>query len=200
MKRKYLILIFIILFLLFLVLYKTSIINNLDNLVYDVIIRNKSDLNTRIMKFFTFFGSTYFILFLMFIFLISTFIKGKIFMIINFIIICNTIINRIVKVIVRRERPTLINLINETSFSFPSGHTMISVSLYGFIIYLIYKSKINKKIRIILIISLLLLISLIIISRIYLGVHYFSDCCSGIFLSLAFLLFIIEILERKNII
>ena len=77
---------------------------------------------------------------------------------------------------------------------------MISVTLYGFIIYLIYKSKLNNNIKTFLIICLLLLIILIIISRIYLGVHYFSDCIAGVFLALSFLLTSIEIMERKKII
>ena len=135
----------------------------------------------------------------MIIFFILSFIKGKIFNIINLLIIGETIINRIIKIIVRRERPILINLVEESSFSFPSGHTMVAVTLYGFLIYLINKSKLNKRVKIILNICLILLISLIIISRIYLGVHFFSDCASGIFLALAYLLTIINVLERKKI-
>ena len=187
-------------FFMFLGLYLSDNINGIDDLFYKFIISVKSDSMTNIMKFFTFFGSTYFIIFLMIIFLIMSFIKGKLYNVINLLIIGEVIINRVVKIIVRRERPVLINLIEESSFSFPSGHTMVAVTLYGFLIYLINKGKLSKKVKLILNVCLILLIGLIIISRIYLGVHYFSDCMAGIFLALAYLLTIISILERKKIV
>ena len=198
MKRKYLILFSLLFFLTFLFLYLLDSVNGIDDLFYKYIISIKSDRITNLMKFITFFGSTRFIIFLMILFFIIGLKKNKIFNFLNLIILGDVFINNLVKIIVRRERPILINLVNETSFSFPSGHTMISVTLYGFLIYLIIKSNMNKKIKIILISLLILLINSIIISRIYLGVHYFSDCLAGIFLALTYLLFSIEILERKK--
>lgn len=199
MKKKNLFYMFLSIFLIFLILYLSNNINSLDNAMYKVIISIKSDYTTMFMKYITFFGGVYFILFIMIVFFIFSFIKGRIFNIINLIIIGETIINRIIKIIIRRERPSLINMVMENSFSFPSGHTMVAVALYGFIIYLIYKSNLNKKVKFILILILILLINLIMISRIYLGVHYFSDVIAGLFLSLAYLIFIIDILERKKL-
>ena len=186
-------------FFVFLGLYLLDKVNSLDNFFYNMIINIKSYKITHIMKFITFFASTKFIIFLICIFFVLSLKKIKIYKIINLLILGDVIINNLVKIIIRRNRPTLINLVTENSFSFPSGHTMISVTLYGFIIYLIYKSKLNKNIKIILITSLLLLIIAIIISRIYLGAHYFSDCMAGIFLALSYLLLFIDLLERKKI-
>jgi len=199
MKRKYLIIVCILVFFIFLGLYLVDSVKGIDDLIYSFIINIKSDYMTNIMKFITFFGSTKFIIFLMIIFLILGLKKNKIFNIINVIIIGDVILNNLVKILVRRDRPELINLIHETSFSFPSGHTMVSVTLYGFIIYLISKSKLSKKIKCLFISLLTLLITLIVTSRIYLGVHYFSDCMAGIALALAYLLLCIEILERKKL-
>ena len=199
MKKRYLVVLFVILFFVFWLLYITGVVNNIDNIMYKFIISIKNDYVTSFMKFITFFASTYFILFLMSVFFILSFFKGKIFNIINLLIVGDVIINRVVKVIVRRERPILINLVTEKSFSFPSGHTMVAVTLYGFIIYLINKSNLSKKFKIILNFGLILLILLILISRIYLGVHYFSDVIAGLFLALAYLIFIVRVLERKNI-
>ena len=199
MKKRYLVVLFVILFFVFWLLYITGVVNNIDNIMYKFIISIKNDYVTSFMKFITFFASTYFILFLMSVFFILSFFKGKIFNIINLLIVGDVIINRGVKVIVRRERPILINLVTEKSFSFPSGHTMVAVTLYGFIIYLINKSNLSKKFKIILNFGLILLILLILISRIYLGVHYFSDVIAGLFLALAYLIFIVRVLERKNI-
>lgn len=199
MKRKYLIIICVLVFFIFLGLYLVDSVKGIDDLIYNFIISIKSDYMTNIMKFITFFGSTKFIIFLMIIFLILGLKNKKVFNIINVIIIGDVILNNLVKILVRRDRPELINLVNETSFSFPSGHTMISVSLYGFIIYLISKSKMSIKIKYLSVSLLLLLILSIVISRIYLGVHYFSDCMAGVALASAYLLLCIEILERKKL-
>ena len=199
MKNKKLIILCIFIFLLFLVLYLYNCVNVIDNFMYNIIISIKNENITNIMKFFTFFGSVYFILLLMVLFLLLSIFTNKIWYILNIIIFGQAIINRSIKLIVRRDRPTLINLVNESSFSFPSGHTMVAVTLYGFLIYLIFNSKLNKNSKYVLISGLILLITLIIISRIYLGVHYFSDCIAGIFLALAYLLICIEILKRRKI-
>ena len=155
---------------------------------------------TNIMKFITFFGSTKFIIFLMILFLLISIRIKKIPIIINVIILGEVLLNNIVKIIVRRDRPKLINLVEEKTFSFPSGHTMVSVVLYGFLIYLINKSKINNKLKCLLISLLSILILLIMISRIYLGAHYFSDVLAGLSLALAYLLIIINFIERKKLI
>ena len=199
MKRKFLIIVSVLIFFIFFGLYLFDSVNGIDDAVYNFIISIKSNYMTNVMKFITIFGGTKFIIFLMIIFLILGLKKNKIFNIINVIIIGDVILNNLVKILVRRDRPELINLIHETSFSFPSGHTMVSVTLYGFIIYLISKSKLSKKIKCLFISLLTLLITLIVTSRIYLGVHYFSDCMAGIALALAYLLLCIEILERKKL-
>ena len=50
----------------------------------------------------------------------------------------SSLVNKIVKHIIQRERPIEENrLIEETGFSFPSGHSMTSMAFYGFMIYLL---------------------------------------------------------------
>ncbi len=88
------------------------------------------------------------------------------------------LINNIIKLLVRRDRPDL-PLVNEISYSFPSSHACMSVIIYGFIIILIRKYAKNNKVKNISIILLLLLIFLTMISRIYLNVHYLTDVCAG---------------------
>lgn len=88
------------------------------------------------------------------------------------------LINNIIKLLVRRDRPDL-PLVNEISYSFPSSHACMSVVIYGFIILLIRKYAKNNKVKNISIILLLLLIFLTMISRIYLNVHYLTDICAG---------------------
>jgi len=199
MKRKFLIIVSVLIFFIFFGLYLFDSVNGIDDAVYNFIISIKSNYMTNVMKFITIFGGTKFIIFLMIIFLYFGLRKKKIFNILNIIIIGEVILNNLVKIIVRRNRPILINLVHETSFSFPSGHTMVSVTLYGFIIYLLLKSNLSNKLKYLFISVLIILITLIIISRIYLGVHYFSDCIAGVGLACAYLLLSIEVIERKKL-
>lgn len=73
---------------------------------------------------------------------------------------------------------------------------MISTAFYGFLIYVIYKNIKDKKLKYLLMGLLFILIILICISRIYLGVHYFSDTIAGFSLSLVYLMIFIMILPR----
>ena len=103
----------------------------------------------------------------------------------------------ILKNVVERPRPIGYRIIDETGYSFPSGHSMISMAFYGLIIYYIWKNVKNKKIRNIACILLGILIGLIGISRIYLGVHYASDVIGGFVISIIYLILFTTI--YKNI-
>ena len=52
-----------------------------------------------------------------------------------------------IKVIVKRVRPDVNRLIEIGGYSFPSGHAMVSMVLYGLLAYLSYKFIKNKWIR-----------------------------------------------------
>lgn len=178
-------------------MYLTNHVNFIDTTIYELIIKLKSDSFTKFMKFITFFASTKFITSIVIILFIISLFKGKLPLIVNWIILGEMLINNIIKVIVKRDRPTLINLVTETTYSFPSGHTMIAVVLYGLLIYLCNKSNINKKFKIIFSVLFTILIILIMMSRIYLGAHFFSDVIAGACLAMCYLLLMISILERR---
>lgn len=108
-----------------------------------------------------------------------------------------TIINQVIKHIVRRPRPNVLRLVEEDGYSFPSGHSMVSMAFYGIIIYLVYKNVTNKYLKWTLIALLSLLILSIGFSRIYVGVHYFTDVVGGFLLGLAYLIIYINIYNKK---
>ena len=121
--------------------------------------------------------------------------KYGIYISLNLILI--TVFQLILKNLYSRNRPVSINLIDESGYSFPSGHSLTSMAFYGFIIYLIYISKLKKKYKITLIILLCFLILLIGISRIYLGVNYATDVLGGYTFSLVYLMIYVLIIKNK---
>ena len=130
-------------------------------------------------------------------FILIIFIKNKkikISLAINLIGI--TIINNLLKVIIARPRPDINRLVDETGYSFPSGHSITSMVFYGYLIYLIYKYVDNRKVKILLMIFLVLLIPVIGLSRIYLGVHYTSDVVGGFLLGAVYLILFINISNK----
>ena len=183
----------IVLFIIFLLgVYFNKYLIWIDDFGYSIISLFISDTMTNIMKFITFFADPIWcILFSCLVIILWKNIR-KIFLI-NLLSVF--ILNYILKLIFSRERPIDINLIAETGYSFPSGHAMISLAVYGFLAYLLWKS--NYKYKKIGSSLLILLIVLIGISRIYLGVHYTSDVIGGFIISLSYLLFFIDIIYPK---
>ena len=112
----------------------------------------------------------------------------------NIVII--TILNQLLKRILQRPRPTEFRIVEETGYSFPSGHSMVSMAFYGYLIYLIYRYIKNKYVKWTLITILSILICLIGISRIYLGVHYTSDVLGGFLLSISYLVIYISSIKK----
>lgn len=160
-----------------------------------------SDFATPIAKFITNFGGAIFLIVLTITLIIL--IKNKkigLSIFTNLAVI--TILNQILKRILQRPRPTEYRIVEETGYSFPSGHSMVSMAFYGYLIYLIYKYVKNKYLKWTLITLLSFLIVSIGISRIYLGVHYTSDVVGGFLISISYLIIYItatnKFLLNKN--
>ena len=87
--------------------------------------------------------------------------------------------NFIIKRIIRRIRPEHLMIIEETGFSFPSGHSMMSFALFAILAFFAYLFIKNKPLKYSLMAVCGLFIVLIGFSRIYLGVHYLTDILAG---------------------
>ena len=97
----------------------------------------------------------------------------------------------ILKVAFQRPRPKTEMFV--FSYSFPSGHVFSATVIYGFCIYLTFLFINNTAVKWIVSTLLAFLILLIGFSRIYLGVHWFSDALAGYATGFAWLLFCIFI-------
>jgi len=82
-------------------------------------------------------------------------------------------------------------MIIQDGYSFPSGHAMAALSLYGIISFILWRHIPKESGRIMLICISTLLVIFIGISRIYLGVHYPSDIIGAYLISGSWLFFTI---------
>ena len=90
------------------------------------------------------------------------------------------VLNVLLKQIFQRARPTFPDPITvETSYSFPSGHAMDSLVMYGMLAYFALLFVRRWRPRMAILFGATLLVVLIGFSRLYLGVHYFSDVIAG---------------------
>ncbi|WP_231514794.1 phosphatase PAP2 family protein [Oceanobacillus salinisoli] len=108
--------------------------------------------------------------------------------------------NGVIKNIVQRERPSILEEANAVGNSFPSGHAMISMVCYGLLAYFLIKKLKSPKLSIAVQIIFSLLIFLIGISRYIINVHYLTDVGAGFFLGFIFLvgfLYLYEGLRKK---
>ena len=154
-----------------------------------------SDFVTPIAKFITNFGGAIFLsIATVMLFLLIKNKKIGLSIISNIVII--TVLNQLLKRILQRPRPTEFRIVEETGYSFPSGHSMVSMAFYGYLIYLIYRYIKNKYVKWTLITILSILICLIGISRIYLGVHYTSDVLGGFMISISYLVVYISSIKK----
>jgi Membrane-associated phospholipid phosphatase len=113
-------------------------------------------------------------------------------------ILISGLFNILLKLIFKRQRPSGENLIVESGYSYPSGHSMMITAVCVMLIIVLYKYFLNNKSRIIPITISSVFLSLLVVtigfSRIYLGVHYFTDILGGFLISMSiiFLIFYIE--------
>lgn len=186
MKNKYLFIIPLCLFSIDYFLIQFQIVQPVDWFVYHLVQNLKCDFMTSFFKLCSNLGSTWFYVILVLLLVIFK-NKKDIWVGIHLLIIQG--INRFIKALVKRARPPQIyHLVHETNYSFPSGHSMSAMAGYGLLIIEVQKSSLKYKT--IIKVFLAIMIFLIGLSRIYLGVHYFSDVIGGFLLSLSYLLFI----------
>ena len=91
------------------------------------------------------------------------------------------------KNIYQRPRPEILHLVEEKGFSFPSGHSLAVTLMVGSLIVILSQRIKNTVWRKIVQILLSLYIFSVLVSRIYLGVHYPSDVIASLCVGLGVL-------------
>ncbi len=85
----------------------------------------------------------------------------------------------IMKILYRIPRPNFSQLVPESSFSYPSGHSVGAIALYGLLAYMIVKSKLPKSVSWTLATLLSVFAASILYDRLYVGVHWGTDVIGG---------------------
>ena len=90
-----------------------------------------------------------------------------------------SILDTALKTAFHRTRPSIFFGALPKSYSFPSGHALISFCFYGIVAALVTARLRNRAVRVATWISAALIVLAIGFSRIYLGVHYPTDVVAG---------------------
>lgn len=160
---------------------------------FDTLYIYRTDTLTKVFNIITKLGNWYTLILITLAFLLLK-DKSK-FKYISINLLTSSLLNLGLKFIFRRPRPAL-NLIGATGFSFPSGHSMVSMSFYGFLIYMLLKSKNSNILKIIGTVFLLMIILMIGFSRVYLGAHYMTDVLGGFLVGIIYLLIFTLIIKK----
>jgi undecaprenyl-diphosphatase len=88
--------------------------------------------------------------------------------------------NTLLKASFRRARPDALDaIVVEHGYSFPSGHSALSMVAYGVLAVIVWRSTLPRAARIGLVVALGALIGAVGLSRVWLGVHYPTDVVAG---------------------
>jgi undecaprenyl-diphosphatase len=179
----------------------TDVLASYDQQITDYVISYRSPILTNYLIFVTHVGDVYgYLVVLVSSVLISllVFKRWKYVAQITIVLALASISNLILKRFIDRARPGIEHMVSVETLSYPSGHAMSAMAFYGFVIYLFYRFKMNKFLKVGIIMLLAILIFSIGISRIYLGVHFPSDIAGGFiagFIWVVFCILIFDVIE-----
>lgn len=98
------------------------------------------------------------------------------------------LVSSLLKRLVCRPRPeAALQVVAATGWSFPSGHIMNAIALFGLFAWFVWRSDRPRLERQLLCLMFGVVAALVGISRIYLGVHYASDVLAGACVALLWL-------------
>jgi membrane-associated phospholipid phosphatase len=108
-------------------------------------------------------------------------------------------LNMALKAAFERPRPAFSDPIATASgFSFPSGHAMVSLTVYGALAFVILATIKSRRARVLVLATAAALVLAIGFSRLYLGVHFLSDVLAGFSVGLAWLALCVVVLDLHH--
>lgn len=167
--------------------YQVLLVFHYESLVWDIKVyeymrSHQSKALTQVMKVFTFLGSAWTLVPAYILLIVYAFFKkrNKWVAIHIFIVSVSSLIMMLsLKLLFKRQRPDYSMIGEVYGMSFPSGHSYMSFTFFGLLIYYIHRSTIPVTWKLSAQFACLLIATIIALSRVYLGVHYFSDVVAG---------------------
>jgi len=174
---------------------------NIDQTIATFIYSLRTPFLTDIMKFITSLAdvNTIMVLFVFVIVILLVLKKRSHIIPVVITLTGNFIFVSLIKTILARPRPILANaLVFEESYSYPSGHALIAITMYGLLIIYLFtfvKSHVVRRLSVIVGVFLILAIGF---SRIYLGAHWPSDVLASYLIGIFWLSLILFLIEHRQ--
>ena len=190
----------VILFMMWVVFIYTK--SQADQRVFEAIAPHITPIRTRIMRLITYLGNPQFLVPFNLLLLAFFIVDRKKWMALRILVVAlgGLGIKLLMKHIFQRLRP--LDPVIEggvAGYSFPSGHALMSVVVYGFLVWWAAISIRNKWTQVIVIALLIMLIFLVSFSRIYLRVHYTTDILAGICFGFCWLIFSLWLVDKFEV-
>lgn len=163
-------------------------LNSIDLTIIEAVQSNVTEPKTTVLSILSEIGNIWFVTALTIGVVIFLFIKqwyGAGLWFGGTILFCAAFGTKIIKIVIDRARPDILPLIDKTTESFPSGHATSATIFYGLLglALILLTMKLWKKIVIGFVMSIV--IGCVLMTRIYLGVHYPTDVIGGLLYGLA---------------
>ncbi|MBN6206826.1 phosphatase PAP2 family protein [Ralstonia pickettii] len=178
---------------------ESALIENIDSAIIEVIQTNVTDTKTAFLSILSEIGNIRLIIaltigFVIFLFIKKWYVAG--FWLGGTVLCFAAIGTKLIKKVIDRARPDILPLIEKITESFPSGHATSATIFYGMLglVLLLITKKYWKKAVIGL--AVLLLIGFILMTRIYLGVHFPTDVIGGFLYGMASVFISVGIYQR----
>ena len=194
-KRKIIGLILLVGFISLTILLLTNNISSFDSFIYKYFFQIRNKFFNVFFVFFTRLGDVIPVTIITICLLIVLNKEDR--YILGSSMVITLLLNQGLKYIIQRPRPPIEErLISQGGYSYPSGHSMMAMCLYGVLIYLVNTRLKSKRLKIFLTIILSIIILLIGISRIYVRVHYPSDVLGAYLLTVLILIINITLINN----
>ena len=102
----------------------------------------------------------------------------------------------ILKHIYLRPRPALPHLVQEGGYSFPSGHSLAATLVFGSLIIVVGQRMTSQVGKVLAQLALFLCMATIVVSRVYVGVHYPTDVTGSMLLGFGLLQMVFPYYDR----
>ncbi len=176
-----------------------ALLLNWDKPIQHYVEDNRSGLSTEIFERFSFLGSTKVVLALGVVMAIAAWRRCRVVgAVVLAAMLARPLLEFMLKAGVDRDRPDLERLVAGNGPSFPSGHVMAAVALWGLLPLVVTLYTRRRSVWWASLAASVVLILGIGASRTYLGVHWFSDVMGGLLVGVFFLIGVERLLDRMH--